>query len=76
MQHINKLSKQLSVKPLLESAETLCRQLGSCVSLPEDLQPLVVRPLPSRPVPGSDAIVEHDTIVCDPEMRAVPMPTN
>ncbi|XP_064396833.1 TBC1 domain family member 15-like [Halichondria panicea] len=73
LQHINGLSKQLPVNSLLETAESLCRQMGSCRSLPEDLQPLLIRPLPSRPIPGSAAVRRtEDTIVCDPNMRAVP----
>lgn len=72
-QHINGLSKRLPVNSLLESAESVCRQMGNCHNLPEDLQPLLVRPLLPRPVPGSEAVRRStNTIVCDPNMRAVP----
>lgn len=71
-QHINGLAKHLSPTPVLQLAESLSYQLGSSPCLPDDLQPLLVRPLPPRAALGSLPQVQHDTIICNPDSRAVP----
>lgn len=67
-QHINGLAKNISVPEVLSKAEVLCRQLGACPNLPEDLQSLVVKPLPRR----LEAIAETETIMCSPNSHSVP----
>ena len=68
LQHINGLAKNISVNSTLELAEALCRQLGNCPNLPDDLKSLVVRPQPMR----LESIAETETIVCEPNSSAVP----
>lgn len=67
LQHINGLAKKLPLEPILQLAEVLCRQLGACSDLPDDLKCLVVRPPPKR----YTSIIEMETIVCSPEGSAV-----
>ena len=62
----------MSLPPLLELAEVLCRQFGSCPNLPENLQALTTKPLPERLSPDCVPKIHTDTIVCNPDSRAVP----
>ena len=75
-QHINSLAKHMSPPPVLELAEVLCRQFGSCPNLPENLESLVVKPLPERLLPNCVPKIHTDTIVCNPDSRAVPTDTS
>ena len=54
-----------------ELAESLCYQLGSSPSLPDDLQTLVVQSLPPRVPLSSIPQAQDDTVVCSPDSRAV-----
>ena len=72
LQHVNSLAKNMTLSPILELAESLCYQLGSLKSLPDDLQALIVRPLPSRVPLSSIPQAAHDTVICSPDSRAVP----
>lgn len=67
-QHINGLAKTIPLDSTLQMAEVLCRQLGACQDLPDDLKCLVVRPSPKR----FTSVVKMETIVCNPEGSAVP----
>ena len=67
-QHINSLSKKMQLEPILQLAEVLCRQLGACPDLPDDLKSLVIRPPPTI----FASIVDMETIVCSPEGSAIP----
>ena len=67
-QHINGLAKSIPLESTLQLAEVLCRQLGACRDLPDDLKCLVVKPAPRR----LTSIVQMETIVCNPEGSAVP----
>ena len=59
---------KIPLESTLQLAEVLCRQLGACKDLPDDLKCLVVRPPPKRVT----SIVKTEPIVCDPEGSAVP----
>lgn len=58
----------MKLEPILQLAEVLCRQLGACPDLPDDLKSLVIRPPPKR----FASIVDMETIVCRPEGSAIP----
>ena len=79
LQHINQLAKVIPLGAVLELAEALCRQLGSCASLPDDLQPLVNKPFPKlstmERIPeggGGGGGGQNDVVICNPDSRAVP----
>lgn len=59
----------IAIEPVLEHAEAICRQVASCPELPEDVQSLVTRPVPERPV-----IRIAETIICQPDSKAVLTP--
>ena len=60
----------MSLGPILEHAEVLCRQFASCTSLPEDLRSLICQALPPR----LDVVAEteEDVAVHSLERHLVP----
>ena len=62
----------MSLPPLLELAEVLYRQFGSCLNLPENLQALTTKPQPERLSLDCVPMIHTDTILCNPNSRAVP----
>ena len=73
----------MSLGPILEHAEVLCRQFGSCSSLPEDLRGLVHQPVPPRLSAVSEEEgekggeeeereEEKEVVVCRPDSHSVP----
>lgn len=73
IQHINSLTKNIPLPSVLELAEVLCRQFGTCPSLPDNLELLIIKPLPERLSPDCVPKIHTDTIVCNPNSRAVPI---
>ena len=57
----------IAVETVLEQAEAICKQIANCTELPDDVQSLVFRPVPERPV-----IHVAETIICQPDSKAVP----